>query len=211
MERKINSLPVKAWRSRLRQRGVALFVALVMLIAMSLIAVTVVRSMDTGVVIAGNMAFKQASLQATDVGVEIGVAALPDIIANLPDTDRLPSNSTPSGYWYYATQRKASASGMTLQDEASASIETPIDWDQVPIARTINDYDVRVVIDRLCEGPAPVSDFHGKCVADKESGGGSKRPDVTNFNVAVRTYYRITVHSMGPKNSVTVAQAIVGR
>jgi len=54
----------------MKQRGAVLFIALIMLVAMSLAGIAMVRSVDTTVVIAGNMAFKQGTLMATDVGVE---------------------------------------------------------------------------------------------------------------------------------------------
>ena len=58
------------------QRGVVLLIALIMLVAMTLAAIGMMRSVDTGTVIAGNMAFKQATLSATDVGTNSGFSAL---------------------------------------------------------------------------------------------------------------------------------------
>ena len=55
---------------RARQGGTALFIALIMLVAMSIAAVSLVRSVDTTVTIAGNLAFQQAALQAADYGIE---------------------------------------------------------------------------------------------------------------------------------------------
>jgi type IV pilus assembly protein PilX len=53
-----------------RQAGVVLFVALIALVAITLAAVALVRSMDTGLVIAGNTAFKRATTAAADVATE---------------------------------------------------------------------------------------------------------------------------------------------
>jgi type IV pilus assembly protein PilX len=58
------------YQAGLRQRGTALFIALIMLVAMSLMGIALVRSVDTTAVIAGNMAFNQGSLMATDVAVQ---------------------------------------------------------------------------------------------------------------------------------------------
>ena len=41
------------------QSGVVLFIALIVLVAMSLAGVALVRSVDTNLLIAGNLAFKQ--------------------------------------------------------------------------------------------------------------------------------------------------------
>jgi Tfp pilus assembly protein PilX len=53
-----------------RQRGVALFFALIALLAISLAAVALIRSVDTSTLIAGNLAFKQAATSSGDSGVE---------------------------------------------------------------------------------------------------------------------------------------------
>jgi type IV pilus assembly protein PilX len=58
------------------QRGVVLLIALIMLVAMTLAGIGMMRSVDTGSVIAGNMAFKQATLNASDAGTSAGFNAL---------------------------------------------------------------------------------------------------------------------------------------
>ena len=52
------------------QRGVILFIALIVLVAMSLAGIALMRSVDTNVLIAGNLAFRQATTNMADVGVE---------------------------------------------------------------------------------------------------------------------------------------------
>jgi len=54
----------------LGQRGVVLFFALIALLAMSLAAVALIRSVDTSTIIAGNLAFKQSTTKAGDSGIE---------------------------------------------------------------------------------------------------------------------------------------------
>ncbi len=191
-----------------RQRGVVLFIALIMLVVMTVAAIAIVRSIDTGNVIAGNLAFKQAALQATDVGVEVGMAALPNIIATTLEADAPSVSSTT----YYATTRVSDTQGAPTQLELGGSgTATSIDWASVPVASSANGYEIRVVIDRQCQGPAPVTDIQGKCMADKEAGGGSKRAGAAVFSGSTLVYYRITARANGPKNSLTIAQAVVGR
>ena len=48
-----------------RQRGVVLFIALIVMVAMSLAAIALFRSVDTANLVAGNQAFKQGALNAT--------------------------------------------------------------------------------------------------------------------------------------------------
>ena len=65
-----------------RQRGVVLFFALVALVAMSLAAVALIRSVDTGTIIAGNLAFKQSATSAGDAGIEAAITWLDTVSAN---------------------------------------------------------------------------------------------------------------------------------
>lgn len=57
-------------RSRRRQRGVVLFVALVVLVVMSLGGISMMRAADTGTQIAGNLAFRQSALHAAERAFE---------------------------------------------------------------------------------------------------------------------------------------------
>jgi Tfp pilus assembly protein PilX len=53
-----------------------LLIALIMLVTMTLAGLGMMRSVDTGSVIAGNLAFKQATLNATDAGINAGYNVL---------------------------------------------------------------------------------------------------------------------------------------
>jgi Tfp pilus assembly protein PilX len=53
-----------------RQRGAILFIALIVLVAMTLAGIALMRSVDTNVLIAGNLAFRQGATAAGDYGVE---------------------------------------------------------------------------------------------------------------------------------------------
>src|SRR4029450_482258 len=53
-----------------RERGAILFIALIVLVAMSLAGIALMRSVDTNVLIAGNLAFRQGATSAGDWGIE---------------------------------------------------------------------------------------------------------------------------------------------
>src|SRR3954469_13437461 len=97
-----------------RERGVVLFIALIVLVALMLASVSLVRSVDTANIIAGNLAFKQASVQAADFGIETEAAALPTIITTTGvNTDVTPTGGSPN-YWYYGTRRATDANGAPM-------------------------------------------------------------------------------------------------
>lgn len=56
------------------QRGVVLFIALIVLVAMTLAGLGMMRSVDTNNLIAGNLAFKNAASSAGDAAVEVARA-----------------------------------------------------------------------------------------------------------------------------------------
>ena len=75
------------------QHGVVLFVALIAMVVMSLAGVALIRAVDTAGSVAGNLAFREASVPAVSMAIEEAVQALylsaPKLIAN-PEVDDLP-------------------------------------------------------------------------------------------------------------------------
>jgi len=51
---------------RTREQGVILFVALIVLVAMSLAGIALMRSVDTSVLVAGNLAYRQGATSVAD-------------------------------------------------------------------------------------------------------------------------------------------------
>ena len=197
---------------RKNQQGAVLFIALVVLVALMLASVAVVRSVDTANVVAGNAAFKQSTLQAGDFGVEAAAAALPNIIATTVDTDYTPGPSGSPAYWYYATRRDADASGVpTTRQAGSAGAATAINWNNVPVATTVSGNSVQIVIDRLCLGPAPVTDVEGNCFYEGTTAGGTKKVGGTVFTSVTTVFFRVTARVTGPRNTVSMVQAIISR
>jgi type IV pilus assembly protein PilX len=73
---KISLIPEYVMHKKLahQQRGVVLFVALIVLVAMSLAAVSMMRSVDTSTLVAGNIAFRQSALAAAERAFETALA-----------------------------------------------------------------------------------------------------------------------------------------
>ena len=72
-----------------RERGVVLFIALIVMVALSLAGIALIRSADTATIVAGNLAFKQAAASAVDRSVE---QAVQDLFDPRPD----PATSKPA-------------------------------------------------------------------------------------------------------------------
>ena len=81
-----------------KQHGVVLFFALIALVAMSLAAVALIRSVDTNSLIAGNLSFKQSSILSADRGVETAIAWVKGRSQN-----SLKLNAPANGYYALST------------------------------------------------------------------------------------------------------------
>lgn len=183
-----------------KQGGIALFIALIALVAMTFAGLALIRSVDTTNVISGNLAFRQAAVQTTDVGVEAALTDLGTIVTSSIDAN-WPTGCAAGACKYYPT----------LQAVSSAGIPTVINWANVPSITVDSSYAVQYVIDRLCEGPTPVTNVTTKCMHTTGTSVGSKKAGAVSFTSAQQVYYRATIRVVGPRNTVSIVQALYAR
>lgn len=194
---------------RRAQQGVVLFIALIVLVAMSLAGVALLRGVDTGTIIAGNLAFRQTSMHVADLGVEAARAWLMAQPTSDLHIDRTTDN-------YFATWQ---ANLDLLGNDPS---KTDYDWTTsvpVPSGSTYeppSGYTVRYVIHRLCENSGDPTGSSANCV--KVGGAAGTAASGTKGAAAYGTYaisvptsamYRITVRVTGPRNAQSYVQATV--
>jgi hypothetical protein len=191
-----------------RQSGVVLFITLIALLAMSLAAVALIRSVDTGTLIAGNLAFKQSATSSADAGIERALDWLAGVeAANLNGNVLMdpihPFNLDDAANGYY--------SGL-----ASINLDT-FDWDANGISVIDGSgNDVRYVIERMCRisnNIAAASD----CIysGGLEDGNGRSTPLSTTYcdpklqcpGAGSTPMIRITVRSRGAKSTISFVQA----
>lgn len=201
-----------------RQRGAVMFIALIALVAMMLAGIALMRSIDTANVIAGNFAFKQAGLNATDIGMEAANSAVLATLAAATET------TTTTRYLPVASSVAATSAVEGLPD---------VDWRNVtPDTTTFPGYQIQYVVERLCQavpaasgvaaqpnGPTEASrstnsDIEDNClfVPQMVGAGGEINNDVLSqppSSVAGDIYYRITTRVTGPRGTVSVAQSLV--
>ena len=188
------------------QRGVVLVIALVVLVAMSLGGVAIMRSVDTATLIAGNLAFKQRTIQGANIGLEHAIKWIADNKANL-NVD----NFGVGGAGYYS----ASSTRFAWETASSWNTAKVINNGNADAAGNVVSY----VIHRLCNIPGVgISDTNQLCGFDAGSGGANfEKPTEgssassggTRFTAASKLYLRIIVRSLGPRNSVSYIQGMV--
>src|SRR5688572_5162510 len=127
---------------RRAQQGVVLFVSLIILVAMTLAGIALMRSVDTNVLIAGNLAFRQANTMYADTGVEAARAWLSANTASL-------ENNQPGGALHYWANYQP---GLNFLGTAVAP-DVNYNWDQAAtFAAPDPAYTISYVIHRLCGG-----------------------------------------------------------
>lgn len=192
---------------RRTQEGVVLFIALIVLVAMSLAGVALLRGVDTGTIIAGNLAFRQGSMHVADLGVEAARQWLRG--KNLADLYL----DSPADAYYATWQASLDLLG---NDPA----KTDYDWSS---AKTIpsgspfeppSGYTIHYVVHRLCDGSGDPSSTTCVKVTGAAGGtaGGTKGAVAYGayaISVPTSAMYRITVRVTGPRNTRSYVQATV--
>jgi hypothetical protein len=197
-----------------RERGAILFVALIVLVAMSLAGIALMRSVDTNVMIAGNLAFRQGATAGGDWGIEDARAWISAHPAQLIDEQ-------PAGFpFYFASWQQT----MDLIGNNPDPNVLNYDW-SLPGAGSMDlGYDsagnrVQYVIHRLCDKPgAPGSGIPAvNCVHSALAASPGAAPGGSNLvqpaggrnaDFGKSVLYRVTVRITGPRNTVGFVQAV---
>lgn len=200
-----------------RQRGVALFFALVCMVAIMLAAVALVRSVDTAALISGNLAFQQSATVSGDAGTEAAITWLAATEAanaalNVLTNAAHPFNANNAAAGYYASLDPAKS--------LTASSGTRFVWDatdSVGLAADSSGNTTRYVIQRMCR-TAGVAVANASClfsgaVLDNNKQNIPLPQEICQgpgCPVAGQTpMIRITSRTTGPKNTLSYVQAFV--
>ena len=179
-----------------KQQGIVLFIALIVLVAMTLAGIAMVRQMTSGMAIAGNLAFKQNATAAADLGIESARAWL------VARTDvALSSDLLTDGYF--------SSWSPTFNP-------TTYNWD-ANTSPTLSDgagNNVRYVIHRLCGTAGTAVNAAGQnCVTLTVAGSNSTKigldANTTPLSNTIQPYFRITSRTTGPRNTLSYVQVIM--
>jgi len=199
-----------------KQRGVVFFVALIVMVAMALAAVALVRSVDTANIVAGNQAFKQGALNATDRGVALALNKFDSSTSGALSTESAThADSTNNCYrstTFQPTQLDARGvpkllvNPTTAQSPFAASFDTTYTGCKSTNATTGET--IRYIIDRQCTSTvAGIAPTNGDCNVVSTSTSGRTDDDLHTGSETV-PLYRVTVRVDGPRNTVSFAQVI---
>jgi len=180
-----------------RQRGVVLFVALIVLIVMSLAGVALLRQMGAGTSIAGNVAFKENATSVADRGTEWARQWI-QVNSAVTGTD-----STANGY-YSSWGTKTDPTTFLWDTESKQLLD-----DQNQTGNR-----ARIIIHRLCAVANLAANAPGQTCSDYpqtnagNSTGGGGYPSVLPGSTPA-PFYRVTTRVDGPRNTVSYTQVIM--
>lgn len=179
-----------------QQAGVVLVVTLIAMVIMMLASVALIRSTNSNLLIAGNMAFKRDLVNQAE-------RAIPEIKAKMISGGVLGSDASRendvAGENYYATIQPSNTSGIPN------ALFNVADNNANNITDATSGIVVRYVIDRMCLAAGEAIDSRctmGGSSADGNGGNAfSKKPGGVSYPV-----YRITLRATGPRNTEAYLQ-----
>lgn len=188
---------------RVRQKGVVLMVALIVLVAMTLAGIALMRSVDTTTIIAGNLAFQQTATHSGDVGTETAVVWLeannnPTLWGDIPAQG-------------YVSRRQDPAAAQSW-DSFWSAVLVPAGQVVTLGLDAVTGNTVSYTIQRLCNALGDPTSPAVDCAVPQTVGtaaGGSKGAGVVALLYNSAIYYRITTRVAGPRNTVSYVQTIV--
>jgi Tfp pilus assembly protein PilX len=195
------------------QRGVVVFIALIVLVAMMLAGLATLRSSGSAILTAGNLALRQSATIAGDLGIETGLTWL-----RAQGTVTL-ENRNP-GQGYYATFNDLEPP-LPAGQQFDPILWGEGNWEDPAKAVQVNNgaldaagNRVSYVIHRMCRVPGAVSGTgapaNQECVTLVDpTKGGPKEAGAQPFAATSQVYFRITARIEGPKNTVSYVQTMV--
>ena len=186
-----------------------MFVALIVMVGLSLAAIALIRSVDTTTTVIGNLAFRQASILPANLAIEEAAAALFQD-ADVAHTIRIPiirDSDLPAENYFASWQNSDDARGIPLQlQKRTAFTQTRmlVDTSMGPVA---NQTEVRYVIERMCLNAAPAGEAN--CDTIPPPGPFGTTIGDASITLPSSPYYRVTVRVDGPQNTASFVQAML--
>lgn len=197
-----------------KQRGLVLIFAIIVLVAMSLAAVGLMRSMLATNRVAGNLAFQQAAMQSADIAAQGAMAWLDQqaraLNSQLGAANRLAQNIEKGAGEpiAYRASRQDPVAGQTW--EAFWATQQAANFvNELPINEA--GFKASYLIHRLCAsvGRKDSPGVNCEMVPYKQWDKRGSSSDGNQIPAPREALYRITVRVEGPRNSVSFTQTVI--
>jgi Tfp pilus assembly protein PilX len=185
----------------LHQRGVVLIFTLIILVIMMIGAVALMRSMNTSLFSAGNMAFHRDLVNQGEQAVATVMTEFQT--GGALATSTVSTASVPA-LNYSAAMLPSNADGVPnalLSNAAFAAVGIPAN----DITGATSDITIRYVIDRLCSASGPVNG--AQCVESSAAPTGGTGTDSAALSPPSATVYRVSVRVTGARGTQAFLQS----
>jgi type IV pilus assembly protein PilX len=194
------------------ERGMVVFIALIVLVAMTLAGLATLRSSGSAILTAGNLGFRQGATVAGDLAGEVGLAWL-----KTQGSVTLQTRDPTKGYY---------ANFNDLQPPLPAGVTfNPMTWGEANWKNAAQAVQVNAgavdaagnrvsyVIHRMCAENGLIAgtgvSLTQECVTLSDPGKGAPKESGQKALVGTsQVYYRITARIEGPKNTVSFVQTM---
>jgi len=184
--------------ARSRQQGIILIVTLIALVILMISGIALVRSFNSSLILAGNIAFKRDLVNQGERGVAAAMGSFEGTGALVADSTRQLNSF---GNNYSATVLPSDPHGIPLM----LLNDTLWTMTGADITDTTSGVTIRYVIDRLCNATGATTTAQcviGSAKIPPGGTGGLKKPLGNSAPV-----YRVTVRVTGPRNTQTYMQS----
>ena len=187
------------------ERGVVLFVALIVLVVMALTGLAMIRQSGSGLSIAGNLGMRQNALSGADLGTEAALAWWQPLLAT---PGALDSDIVAQGYFSdWGTTDPTRITGDPSQYNWNNSVVLP--------GQDASGNTVSYIIERLCKlNNQPSTAAGQQCVETALSNGNDMSGTCDNYPQscpppAMTVNYRVSSRVLGPRNTVSYIQVML--
>jgi type IV pilus assembly protein PilX len=194
-----------------QQRGVVLIMALIVLTVMTVAAIGLVRSVDSGNLVAGNLAFRADTRAQADIGLTAAIDAAKVVFA--AGSSASEADASTSGY--YATPLTADGRGLPeiLVNATRPSIPgqavgtSGVGEVAVPLTTQGGGIVIRYVLERVCSVNGAASGL--KCKTFTPPALSARSLGVREVTPDESAFVRASVRVDGPNNTISYIQAMV--
>ena len=178
-----------------RQRGGSLFLVLIVLATLMLSGLALARMTDASTLLAGNLASRDAALQASEVGINEAYAQ----VKSLADEDGANTST-----WYLRTLDAS---------QSAQGLPQSVDWSRAP-ATSVGAMTVSYFVERVCDaGSATITDPAAQCLLKEIDMPVNRSEDPADRSKQLENpqakQFRITTRVIDQRNTTVFVQALV--
>lgn len=195
--------------SRSKQKGVTLFLAMIVLVAMLLSGIALFRTVDSGVLVAGNLAMQKSATRQGDQGSEDAIAWLVSKVAGA-DLYEDPNIVGYTDYPFYVANAANDIPGTNQTWSAWWDVYTLTHTPVTLTTDAVTGNTVSYLVQRMCTANGAPYTASVSCIGPPQTTG--ECVDITSCGPdepPTIVYYRVTSRVVGPRNTISFIQTIV--